>query len=91
MPTPESYKALTEDELRERLALAESLCVLFGWGSSGSDATVQAWMEWANHVGSDYTSPRAHPDLNERRIHELDATRKRVRNETLRSIEENGG
>lgn len=92
MPTPESYKGLSEDELRERLALAEATCVLFGWsaagdGTPGADALHQAWSEWAHLVGSDYTSPKAHPDLNERRLHELVTTRRAIRADTLKKID----
>lgn len=96
MPTPESYKTFTDDELRERLALAEAACILGGWTArgvgpnSGSDAATQAWMEWADVVGTDYLGPHAHPDLNERRIHELASDRRRIREQTLRRIDESG-
>lgn len=91
MPTPESYIGLPEDELRERLALAEAACILFGWSagvpeSQGGEAVHQAWSEWYKHVGSDYGSPRAHPDLDERRVHELVTTRRTIRADTTRNI-----
>lgn len=93
MPTPDTYSHLTEGELRERLALAEAACILQGWqaappSTTAGNAALQAWMKWANHVGNDYLGPSAHPDLNERRIHELDGDRRRIRDETLRRIED---
>ena len=94
MPTPESYENLSVEELRERLARAETACILYGWsaqttyGRAGDDIVTQAWMDWAHHVGREHVTPAAHPDLNERRLYQLAADRRRIRHQTLQRIAE---
>lgn len=92
MPRREDYT--DDDDLIERLILAETVCVLYGWsaaGGPGHEPVHQAWDEWASLVGPDFTGPKAHPDLNERRIHELTMKRREIRERTLRAIEGEAG
>jgi hypothetical protein len=57
---------------QERLAAAEAVCVMYGWSAAppaqgGSDreiATLELWMRWAKVVGSEFLTPKAHPELN---------------------------
>ncbi len=89
MPTTDDYAGLTTAQLHGRLIAAESVCVMFGWAAAtDNDALTQAWMEWAHLVGSDYTGPKAHPDLNEKKVHDLSAKRREIRTETLKRIRE---
>ena len=50
---------LSEESMRERLKLAEELCVLFGWSSvkraeSPRDGLAyQAWSRWYKYVGAE--------------------------------------
>lgn len=93
MPRPEDYDMLDPDEIRDRLVLAETACVLFGWSTGWpegitGDAVHQAWSEWVATVGLNYCEPKRHPDLSEKRIHDLAKERRRVSDETLKRIEE---
>lgn len=82
------------DEERARLEAAERVCLLFGWSPAhghggGPDiekATGQAWQEWAEIVGSDFTGPEAHPDLGEEAIKALARKRDGIREETLKRL-----
>lgn len=89
MPDRIDYQDLSIDELQERLVAAETVCVLFGWApmrGKEEDPLVQAWIEWNDHVGEGYTAPSAHPDLNEKRIHDLTIRRRWIREQTLKRI-----
>lgn len=50
---------LSEDSLRDRLKLAEELCVLFGWTSSRRHESprdclaFKAWQRWYEYVGDE--------------------------------------
>jgi hypothetical protein len=82
------YAGLSRADLELRLRLAEDACVMYGWCASRDDsdrdkAARHLWMRWATLVGSDYTSPRAHPELaaSEHALaRERDATRQRLLN-----------
>lgn len=87
MPKPSDYDGLTEEQLRERLVVAETVCVLFGWSArTDNDPLTEAWMEWAAEVG-DYTGPKFHHDLNEDRLHKLATARRKKNADTLERIE----
>ena len=82
-PTREDY-----DQLRERLAVAETVCTIFGWTGTRTDgerdkAVSQAWQEWAIAYGS----PKPTPEWDER-VTELAAKRDEIRNRTLAAIRE---
>jgi hypothetical protein len=82
---------LDRPELEERLALAERVCVLFGWSPVLGDsvrekATSQAWSEWVDNVGMDFLAPEAHPELSDEAIEALAVKRDEIRSETLRWI-----
>lgn len=91
MPSTDDYEGLTTAQLRGRLIAAESVCVMFGWAAAtDNDALTQAWIDWAHLAGDDFTTPRRHPDLNEKRIHEYVTKRREIRERTLKSIRETG-
>lgn len=81
------------EAVERRLALAERVCVLYGWSAAGSStgtdrelASLQAWMEWADHVGPKFTGPTSHPDLTDAEIHRLAELRRAIRRDTLRGL-----
>jgi hypothetical protein len=86
----ESVDSQKLDELEERLRLAERVCLLYGW--SGSDdtergrAAMQAWMEWADFVGKEFTSAKAHPELNDEAIAALATIRAAIHTVTIARI-----
>jgi hypothetical protein len=56
--------------LRRRLNAAEQVCVMFGWAGIHDEtdrdkAVSQLWHEWNNLVGSEFSDPEAHPDLDD--------------------------
>jgi hypothetical protein len=64
------YQDLTREELEQRLKLAEDVCVMIGWTavddrSPRGKAAHELWKRWASHVGSDFTGPAKHRDLDE--------------------------
>lgn len=87
MPTTDDYEGMTKAQLVGRLIAAESVCVMFGWAAAtGNDALTEAWMEWAHIVGTGFTGPKAHPDLDEKRVYDLATKRRETRDATLKSI-----
>lgn len=62
---------LSEDSLRERLKLAEELCVLFGWTSVKRDESprdalaFEAWSRWYKHVGVVRGGPKGNQRINQ--------------------------
>lgn len=73
--------------LRRRLALAESVCVLYGWtGVQGSTerekALLELWMMWSRFPGTDH-SPEGNPELTDTLISDLARRRDETRAQTL--------
>lgn len=57
------------ESLRERLKLAEEVCILFGWlparhrESEKDRLAHEAWSEWYEYVGAELAGPRANPRI----------------------------
>ena len=83
------------EQLRERLALAEAVCLMFGWSPSdmhGSDrtkATTMLWRRWADHQDVN-TDPAAHPELSDAVIERLARERDEIRDRTAAKLREKG-
>lgn len=80
-------------DLERRLKAAETVCLLYGWSpvrrsTDREQALHQAWREWAGVVGDEFLSPKQHPDLDDEAITELAEQERRIRQRTLRTIEE---
>lgn len=76
--------------LRRRLALAESVCVLFGWtgvrGSTDRDKALhELWSMWSDLPGAD-NSPEGNPELTDSLISDLARRRDETRARTLARI-----
>jgi hypothetical protein len=62
---------LSEESMRERLKLAEELCVLFGWTSVKRDESLrdglafEAWRRWYHYVGAERGGPKGNRRINE--------------------------
>lgn len=62
------YSGLSRTELEQRLAVAEDVCLMFGWSAAPdytrdrSAAAVELWMRWARLPGVS-TNPVHHPEL----------------------------
>jgi hypothetical protein len=81
---------------RERLAAAETVCVLFGWTSAHDDtdrekALTMLWRRWSNLVGNAFTSPGAHPELSDEVIASLARERDAIRERTLAKLRYRSG
>lgn len=87
------YSHLSRDELEHRLRVAEDVCVMFGWcgghNTQRDKAATQLWMRWSSLVGSDYTGPKAHPELAASEA-ALARQRDSIREATLKRIAETG-
>src|SRR4051794_20256283 len=70
----EGYVIVSAEDMA-KLNAAEKVCILYGWTPPGDSerekACSQLWQEWAALVGSDFTAPKAHPELPDERIAEL--------------------
>jgi hypothetical protein len=76
--------------LRQRLALAESVCVLYGWTGSRPDsdrdkALFELWSMWAKLPGTD-TSPEGNPELTDALISDLARRRDETRAQVLAKL-----
>lgn len=62
---------LDETSLRDRLKLAEEVCVLFGWSPSHSRESereyeaFKAWQRWYTYLGEERVRPQGNKRLNE--------------------------
>lgn len=60
---------LSIDSMRDRLKLAEEVCVIFGWtasrrGESPRDRLAyEAWSRWYEYLGVDRVSVKANPRI----------------------------
>jgi hypothetical protein len=57
-------------ELRRRLALAEAVCLMYGWSPCHDEterdkATHELWSRWANAVPKTFLDGRNHPELDD--------------------------
>lgn len=90
----EGYTIVRKDELdglRERLAAAEAVCLLFGWSPSHATtdrekAAYMLWCHWADRVGNEFTAPSSHPELSKDVIRTLARARDAIRDKTLSKI-----
>lgn len=93
MSTEEELRAENE-ALRRRLAVAERVCVLFGWtavhdASDRDKALHELWSEWDDLPDTD-SSPAGNPDLTDELISQLARKRDETRARTLARIREEG-
>lgn len=62
---------LSIDSMRERLKLAEEVCILFGWTASRRNESprdglaYRAWSRWYSYIGEERGGPRANRRINE--------------------------
>lgn len=66
------YADLTREQLEERLAAAEEVCLMFGWSALHEDtdrdiAAYLLWSKWLDLAG-DFADPRKHPHLSDEAI-----------------------
>ena len=76
--------------LRQRLALAESVCVLYGWtglrmDSDRDKALFELWSMWSKLPGTD-VSPEGNPELTDTLIADLARRRDETRARVLASL-----
>jgi len=80
------------ERLRERLKLAENVCVMFGWSpvvdheSERAKATTMLWRRWLDHVGGTFIGEGQHPDLSDAVIAALARDRDNLRNQALAKL-----
>lgn len=62
---------LSVESMRDRLKLAEELCVLFGWSAVRRDESprdrlaFEAWRRWYDYVGEERGGPKANKRIND--------------------------
>lgn len=84
------YSGLTRAEIEQRLAVAEDVCVAYGWspvthGSDVEEATHELWARWSKLVGSEFTGPDQHVELNSS-VQSLAEQRRETRRRTLDAL-----
>lgn len=95
--TKETAESELRDEnkaLRHRLAIAERVCVLYGWTGQRHEterdkALHEVWSFWHNLPDTD-SSPDGNPELTDELISELAAQRDATRARTLERIRREG-
>lgn len=88
-----AYASLSREELEDRLEAAEALCILYSWTGVRREtdrevAAFELWRKWFAIVGEEFLLGKAHPDLQDRALRPLVERGRRIRERTLRQIQE---
>ena len=75
----------------KRLALAEAVCLMYGWSPCHDEterdkATHELWSRWANAVPKTFLDGRNHPELDDDAVAGLASRRDAIREATFGNI-----